>query len=103
MEERRLVSAAIGQKLNEQTTHIKELCEHMIKYFLSKDNNGLYALVNGSHVIPHLRLLAANLELHFSQQIISQIDISEFLIMDFPHDFREFGKFSYRHSEFEAA
>ena len=27
----------------------------MIKHFLSKDNNGLYALINGSHVIP-LRL-----------------------------------------------
>ena len=25
-------------KLNEQTTHKKELCKHMIKYFLSKDN-----------------------------------------------------------------
>ena len=66
MEGRRLVSAAIGQKLNEQTTHIKELYKHMVKYFLSKDNDGLYAFVNGSHVIPHLRLLAANLEQHFS-------------------------------------
>ena len=52
----------------------------MIKYFLSKDNDGLYALVNGSHVIPHLRLLAANLEQHFSRKIISQVNKWEFLI-----------------------
>ena len=75
----------------------------MVKHFLSKDNDELYALVNGSHVIPHLRPPAANLEQRFSRQIIPQIDISEFLIRDFPHDFRAFGKFSYRHSEFEAA
>ena len=52
----------------------------MRKYFLSKDNDGLYALVNGSHVIPHLRLLAANLEQHFSRKIISQVNKCEFLI-----------------------
>ena len=52
----------------------------MVKYFLSKDNDGLYAFVNGSHVIPHLRLLAANLEQHFSRKIISQVNKCEFLI-----------------------
>ena len=57
-----------------------ELCKHLIKYFLSKDNDGLYALVNSSHVIPHLRLLAANLEQHFSRKIISQVNKCEFLI-----------------------
>ena len=57
-----------------------ELCKHLIKYFLSKDNDGLYALVNSSHVIPHLRLLAANLEQHFSRKIISQVNKWEFLI-----------------------
>ena len=52
----------------------------MRKYFLSKDNDGLYALVNGSHVIPRLRLIAANLEQHFSRKIISQVNKCEFLI-----------------------
>ena len=50
----------------------------MVKYFLSKDNDELYAFVNGSHVIPHLRLLAANLEQHFSRKIISQVNKCEF-------------------------
>ena len=103
MEGRRLVSAAIGQKLNEQTTHVKELCKHTIKHFLSKDNDELYALVNGRHVIPHLSPLAANLEQHFSRKIISQVNKCKFLMRDYPHDFRVFGKFSYSHSEFEAA
>ena len=52
----------------------------MVKYFLSKDNDGLYAFVNGSRVILHLRLLAANLEQHFSRKIISQVNKCEFLI-----------------------
>ena len=52
----------------------------MVKYFLSKDNDGLYAFVNGSHVILHLRLQAANLEQHFSRKIISQVNKCEFLI-----------------------
>ena len=92
-----------NDKHNEVVNGVFGSFKSLVKHFLSKDNDDLHALVNGRHVIPHLRPLAAKLERNFPQQITSQVDKSEFLIMDYPHDFRAFGKFSYRHSEFEAA
>ena len=98
-----VTEAYSNDKNNEVVNGVFGSFKSLVKHFLSKSNDDLHALVNGRHVIPHLRPLAANLERNFPQQIISQVDKSEFLIMDYPHDFRAFGKFSYRHSEFEAA
>ena len=98
-----VTEAYSNDKHNEVVNGVFGSFKSLVKHFLSKDNDDLHALVNGRHVIPHLRPLAAKLERNFPQQITSQVDKSEFLIMDYPHDFRAFGKFSYRHSEFEAA
>ena len=98
-----VTEAYSNDKHNEVVNGVFGSFKSLVKHFLSKDNDDLHALVNGRHVIPHLRPLAAKLERNFPQQITSQVDKSEFLIMDYPHDLRAFGKFSYRHSEFEAA